>query len=449
MKLVVLKCPECNATVRTGEDATRVRCDYCGAEALVQRRAGILRRPLRVDADPGGPTRVATEVATWWAYIPVAALLLGMLAPPVIGVVLCNVARVDQARREADRLRPRWGGRGVLVADVNGDGTADIVGSAYQLGSPKNVQLIAAVDGAGGKLLWLAPLPGEDRGVATLAGGLVVHGAGAKVMGIGLRDGRVRWSATLDEKVQGLCAGDDGASVLVRTADERLHPLKLADGHTGPARAAAGAPCRPAEHGDPEQDRPDRLICKSYQRGELVVGDRIAGMSSDLALQRPSANVLLALGHKAPGSRVPMIAAYRWPTAVGPAEQPGAPRTAADALEVVRRLRQQKERQPTVLWKTAVPAGDPLAAEERDLEPRQVDLDARTVLAVYPVKGDDRSHRLTAFSLETGKRLWDVAIGEASHPTVALTPSHAVVSDTNLLLVVDRRTGKVVHVMRG
>jgi hypothetical protein len=460
VKLIAIKCPECNATVRAGPDAREVKCEYCGTQSQVQRRAGLLRRPVPVPAPKAG--QPALPVATqkrgpWWAWLLLAMIPAGMLAPIVLGIVFCNLERCEKQAR-AERLW--WDGGGAIVHDVNGDGTLDIVGLVYQVRSPNNRKMLAAFNGATGERLWLGADLGHEassRHPLVLCGQTLVRGnGGAGLMGISVKDGTIRWRIRLNEIVERICAGDDPSTVNALTADKKLHPVAVADGSIrSPRTLERSSDCKPIVDANPDRDRPDRLICEwSNDCRYWLVRNKIDGLASDLTLIRPSAKVNIALGRKSPGTHVPMIASYRWPEEKLPPEGMERVRAAKTEqrrrellVELVKRRIDDKDLRPKLLWRATVPGVDPLSVSHSTLEEDQVDLNDQVVVVAYELK-KSWVHRLTAFSVEDGRRLWDVALpGEGSLGAVVVTPTHAVVCRVRALQVYSLKTGKPAFLM--
>lgn len=455
MQLIKIKCPECAATVEVGATATQVTCAYCGKQSQVQRRTTLLRRPLPLPPPPPGqqPLPVAVEqgklgAGAWFAL---AAAVLSVATPCVVGPIMCHVEDAEKAEREARLRAPRWTGGGVVLRDLNGDGVQDVVGHMQRKGDPDE-GLVTAVNGASGAYLWHCSLGayrnGHERDPIGVVGNTMVRGHGASLLGLDLAKGAIAWRQTLAENIRHICAGPDGQTVRVMTADDKLQIVAVADGKLGPA--AQGA-CEPIEGPDPEADRPDRLICKSHGAcPELVVGDKIEGMASHLALHRPSRGVTIALGRKTPGTPVPIIARYGWPPVDEAAVAERMQRLPAD-WTVAQRWRARAnavwhlrgDARPAVLWKTPLPAANPLATSTAALDEERVDLTDEVVVAAYQETAGKRPWHLTAFAIADGRRLWDVNTGDGGPlRAVVATPTHALISMWTSLLAYDLKTGK-------
>ena len=174
------------------------------------------------------------------------------------------------------------------------------------------------------------------------------------------------------------------------------------------------------------------------------------------SIHHVASGATIALGHKKPGSRVPMIASYRWPREVEVDEsevrslhdqishEKDTKRRAElfDEYRAARaKVRAQSEKQPEAAWTAVVPGVDPLTANDREPEPEHADLNGVEVVVAYEMK-DSNHYRLTAFTIADGKRKWDIALpGERPLSAVIASPTHAMVSRWDGLYVYDLATG--------
>jgi len=374
MKAVVVRCPECNATLEAGAEAREVRCSYCGTLATVQRRTRFLQRPAPLP--PAGGDAPSLPRAIQPVAVAVPAIIAGVVLLVVLGVlgVIFSVARTVGG--------PKPGGS-MLLADANGDGTEDVVAEVRVRSS--EVNHVAAFDGRTGKELWRSDelWRGTRTGLLCVSGDVVLSSASGPVLrGLGLADGKPRFEVKLEEKVSHLCEGPDAQTVNVITADKRGQPLTLTDGRLGPA-GGSPALCRPL--------RCDQRSAGMYNeewanrdRRSLRRSLRLPGMVVERVIVQ--GGVTLALGGKSPGTRVPMLASIRESEAAAP--RPGDFAGSG----------------PQVLWQATAPAENPLSASS-GLDPYEVALDDTLVALSYQGGG---GHRLTAFTLADGKRRFDV-----------------------------------------
>src|SRR6185437_15673446 len=124
-----------------------------------------------------------------------------------------------------------WQGRGPILADVNGDGTPDIVGRLRYIAAADEITL-AAFDGASGRQLWESESLGTSEqvsdGVLGLAGDTLVFASPGQVSGFRVSDGKSKWKGTsLPEKVDAFCGAPQAGEVLLRLADDSIADLHL------------------------------------------------------------------------------------------------------------------------------------------------------------------------------------------------------------------------------
>jgi outer membrane protein assembly factor BamB len=425
MRAVVIRCPECGAQVNASPGAPTATCAYCGTTAQIQRRTGIFQRPEPRPAPPPelAHHRVAVERAS---RIGCAAIVAFIVA---VGSVIFFAGR--HATR--DQRVPRWDGApyGPVLVELTGDGVADVIGRVWVRGGEQSVYL-AAFDGASGERLWRSEPLGSRSDIHLaplgLAADVVLIGDGvAGVTAIATADGSTRWTIRLSEKVDRFCAGADGHAG-VRTADRTIHAVSLASGALAPA---PGGDCAPLPSDRPRVGSPDvvRYESSSERRG-LGLTDAGDGLRLGPVLELVSSGAAIGLAHRSPGSRVPMLAAYRWPEN----EPMGAD------------LRGRPQRPPPeVLWTAVVPTGDPLGVKEGEPDPDHVAIAAGTIVVAYELR-ERSAFRLAAFSLADGSRRWDVPIpGDGSLSVVAASDTHAFVSRWDGLNAFELDTGEHVY----
>lgn len=421
---IAIKCPECGAGLRVDDAAPTARCEYCGTTSQVRRRTRVLQIPMQVPELPGGvryPIATQRHTRGWVTGLALSGVLAGVVAP--LAGFLASRNQLGAVQRQLER--PQWDGVSRLITtDLDGDGVHDIIGRVETI-QPEHVAAIGAFDGRTGKRMWVSETIGlrSDvfQGPMALAGDVVVVGdGGAGLRAYAARDGSARWNIRLNEKVELLCAGAADGQVLVRTADERLHPIALADGAVQPSVAAKDQACRLLPSDAMRGDAPHRQHWAWHNEfRDLVPRGGLDGMDADEAVHHVPSGVVIALGHKQPGSRIPMIARYTG-----------------------------KGGDVKALWIATVPGGDPLQAYESDPEPEHVDLNEDVVVVGYQTK---RTHeyRVTAFAMADGARLWDVALpGTAPLASVNASPTHALVSRWDGLYVYDLRTGEPTYTIR-
>lgn len=453
MGAIAIRCPECGATIPAPASAPIATCEYCGTRSQIRRRTGFLERPEAPTHLPRGaqpmPVAMQQHTARWRVSLFLIPLFVGGM------IVFSIIAQRAAAEGPASLREPRADGTtGLAVVDVDGDGVLDLVGRA-QVIQPEHRTLVAAWHGTTGKRMWITAPIGlrSDVLMAPLAVAgqvvLISDGRGG-VFGFGLADGTPLWNIRLNEKVEEFCAGPEGV-VRARTADDQLHPIGVADGAVQPS--AGAGPCDPLP-GD--GTRGDRAAWQVWgwagNNRDQVPTTKIDGMKTDEVLYHRASGVTIALGHKTPGSRVPMIAAFQWP-AEDPVDIEALQRQSRETDDHNERhrlikaasaaSRAQRDRVPEVLWTAPVPGVDPLTVGERSPPATQAALDAETVVVAYDTR-TTHEYRVAAFRVADGRRLWDVALpGTMPMSVVALSPTHAIVSRWTGRYAFDRATGKL------
>jgi hypothetical protein len=416
-----VKCPECNAALEATAETQEVRCAYCGTLAQIQRRTRFLQRPAPLPPRP--PEAPAAKVATEGRSLSVG-VMVGVLVPVVffvgLPVLLCNL----------DWTTPY----GVTVlADVDGDGADDLVSVMRERES--EAMHLAAFDGQSGKLLWRSDeiRQGTSLGILCAAKGVVIESdKGASLNGINLADGELRWHVRLDEAVERLCAGDDASTVRVVRKDKRAHLISLSDGALRPASAAGT--CGPLRCDRPFGRRGRDLHHREQQRWQAA----LPGMKVEKVVEWGATT--LALGHKTPGSSVPMIASVR------PPRRPGK---VARARSGDFTGGHGQAGAPEVLWRTVVPATTPLSVKGGTPRPKDVAVSDKAVAVVYELS-DHSVNRLSVFSLADGRRRFEAQLPEAMRGTwrLLLTGQRVIVTSTwGITVALDVESGEEAYVI--
>jgi hypothetical protein len=434
MRAIAVLCPHCAARLEVDETARVATCSYCGTTSRIQARTRFLERAVPPPALP--PQERALPVATqrhsvrWSA----AVVLLPLL---VVGAALAASLAVRQAGGVGSKAR-LWQSPGVLVRDVTGDGVGDVIGWTQPI--PGEQTALAAFDGASGRRLWQRAMGTfqETRvGFLALAGDLVLYAdPRGELSALASADGATRWRATLGEQVEAFCADEGDAAVRVQTRDERWHRVDLAAGAV--AAAAAPSPCRalPNDRGDRQRGphrRHEGLLGWYSWTDDIATPRDLDGMKVGdiLQLAEGGGTIWIALGHKQPGTRVPMLARY-------------AVEGHEPALGNWRFLKSREKdavRFP-VAWTVEVPAREPLRAKEGD--PKRVAVAPGRVYVGYELA--DGPPRVAAFDLTTGARVFDVGLPRRSSTSLdhlTVIAGRLYVRDRWALLALHPDTGAV------
>jgi len=261
VRAIQVTCPHCGARLGAGT-AEVVTCEYCGTESRVQRRTGVLERVMPPPAATNLPVQIAVQTRSTFTLM---IILVSVIVPIVITtIVIFSVVR--ETRRVTNTLShlpkpttakpptyvkpedrpPSWQGTdGVLLVDVNHDGTPDLVGRGRQVARGDIIRVIA-LDGVTGKMVWQSEPVGTYtqtyQAPLALAGDLVVmaNDAGA-VQAFAVASGAKVWSTTTPERVTTFCSGE-GDAIVALGADQMLRPLARKDGALGTATRTPGKP---------------------------------------------------------------------------------------------------------------------------------------------------------------------------------------------------------------
>lgn len=404
-----MSCPHCGANLNVDDRSASVVCQYCGTSSRVQTRSRVLQIPRPLPSAPGPERPVArqrfrgaTPFLASSLFIGAVTLGIGIAAhrsdqaiPQAAYQQLHRaIASVERVVSPTPASPDTWSTGVPLVTDVDGDGADDLIGLTRNVHDGDRVQL-AAFAGATGAVLWRGERLGTYSAMVQagifLAGELVlVATPSGDLQAYARADGSPRWRISLGERVAEICAiGARPEAALVGTRDRRWHKVALADG----SRATAGAPKR-------VEPRSRSGLALAWVEGRLPAGTclplatagrdampglatadswarlaKIEGMSV-LRLARRGSGPVVAIGHKTPGTPVPMLAVLDG-----------------------RKLR----------WKAVVPGSGPLDARADDTH---LTVDESSVFQVW--EGKD-GPRLAAFALVDGRRRWEVAL----HPELA------------------------------
>ncbi len=386
-----VKCPECGATLSVAADTTAVTCEFCGKPSRIQRRTRVLKLPI-----PLPPPASHEPAAVARAHAGTGPVVLAIVLLTAVGIPLAVAGALVAKSLGAFDL-PYWLGKPLLVADADGDGEADFIG--IDRNRRKDQARLMACSGRDGHVLWESAPLGRYKDVSgklmDVAGDAVlIADRQAHLEAIDLRTGKHRWTVTAAEVVSAVCPSSATGRALAATSDEKSWSVALSDGALAPSDDACPA------HGSNDVRGGTRVAIRALTIPGMIVGDVFAR----------GAGPRIALGSKAPGTPVPMIAAL---------DGAGA-----------------------VAWKSEVPGHDPLAAEARGVE--HAAFSDRDVAVVYSRSGDAPTE-LTVFDRASGRRRFEVALSPGasrSSAVIALTANTVAVSSAGTLEVFDLADGR-------
>lgn len=410
MKAIRVTCPHCGATLRVAEGATTVSCEYCNTPSAVQRRTRILERVVL--PPPSVPTNLPRAVqrhSRAWLGFALATVFVPMIVTGVfvtrsvrratqlsITTSSTNTSHTSTTVRPEDRP-PDWQGTdAALVADVDGDGTPELIGRGRRVNAGDVVMLLA-LDLQTGQPKWtgepLGTYGDTYRGTLTLAGDLLLFASLAgEVRAFAVATGKPAWKLQLDERVAYFCAStaaaEAGPTIDAVGADDVIRPLARADGAAGPRRDAPKR--RGREDVCPRLPSDDTT---AYERAkELGYDNRLTkqlGLWIDAVVVGPGGRI--AGGSRAKGTHVTTLV-----------------RLADDGTE---------------LWRQTASA-DGLGAEGG---PRTMVVGDRETCVMYYSK----EYRIACFAIADGRRLWDAA-APGAHTALAIVGRSLVVTSSDL-----------------
>lgn len=425
MRAIQVKCPNCNAQLRADETTPSVTCEYCGTASQIQRRTRILERvkpPAQID--PAMHYAVQSHSSGWkW-------MILGLVLVPVlitVIVVVTVVSRVRQAVRveipkeitaafgsngKVRERGPSWQGTySVLVADVDGDGTPELVGRGRRVNAGDSIQVLA-LELATGTIKWqsepLGTYTDTYTGPLSIAGDIVVHANNSgTIQAFALKDGTRKWKVTQDERVAGFCL--DGENLITVGADDMLRTYARADGSVvGTPKAAPGKGRRSLDAKPPCAVLPDdrHTVFERVEDSRRARYNqyRIDGAKHDLdvehAIDGPDGGRVLG-GTRKGGTRVTTI-------------------VAVDAKNVER-------------WRSAA-AVEALTATGA---PRHIVVGERETCIIYY----SNTYRTACFAMADGKRLWDLEASPSFAEGLLIIGRFLVMTSSRNIEVRDVETG--------
>ena len=415
MRAISMKCPNCGARLETNETAHTVSCKYCGTQSRVQHRTRILER--KIELPPPRPAQRRMPVAKqkhgmgWIVFV-------STLMPLFIGgaIFYTTMKRTGGFSKISGALTGvtdtvigdlmQYSGSGnALLFDVNGDGESDVIGTVRYVQN-NDSHHVAAFDGLSGEQLWESETFGTHddaiSGTMALHGGTVVQSdSRGNISGFSAKSGERLFKVSLGEKLKSLCA-DGTSSLAVHLADKTWKSMDLATGaFTKLDDEPAGCAQIPS---DSEHGQIDTEYSNDHRRGHHKLKVHVEGMqvrTTVALLNQPGRYI--ALGHKVPGTRIPMLAAFHDAEMDVTAE---APDPAGEKRRKSKRKKKSHGPKYVVDWSSDLPGLDPLGVREG--APELVAANQQCVASLYEPKS--RNPRLVCFNPVSGIRLWDTPL---------------------------------------
>lgn len=391
MRAIVVRCPQCGATLDVKGEVTSITCSYCETTSRIQPRTRVFQVPVQLPRPQPHVVQmpVAVQKFSWVALLPIFILLA------VIGTgVIFGVTGLRRSLGGGSKLF--WAGDVPVLRDVDGDGVGDPIGLVRYIMADDRAHL-AAYSGKTGARLWESESLGNysklGQRMLAEAGDLVLMATDTgTLVARDAKTGKVRWEKTFGEKIEELCAGPSPTELVVLTADEKWHVLDTA----GKQRDATPLVRLDRARGDDGAGlffeaaaERDPVLCES-------ISNRTWSKPVGLLAFEPTF-IRDTYKLEIPNLRIANLLRYPGgPIVVVGTKQPGTSILQVAALDPSLAVR----------WKLDVPAVEPLVSRADD---KHVTLSSTAILALYQPK-DPAKPRVTSIEIASGKRLWDVEL---------------------------------------
>ena len=314
-------CPNCSAALVV-KDARVVKCEYCGKEVELEKES----RPPQVSAPRPAPVKVTVATPKSPKVVVIAVLIPVIFAGGMIAFSVMMAKRAQQGVSDpAGGHSPKgesihWESRILpALARVNGDEVDDIISRYTLYENERSNVYIGAFDGQSFKRLWKAgPFGDTSKDGASQHTHFVVTGSRVAVTDhatmvhiLDLATGTEQRAVRLSDRATRGCAPPDGSDkAWIEVADEQNVSIDLTTGAIQPMERPEY--CRK----EVELTHSSRCWHQDFQRSRQALADCIApsklGKSKSFNPEYglKAEGKVVALGHKQPGTRVPMVAGY-------------------------------------------------------------------------------------------------------------------------------------------
>ncbi len=376
--------------------------------------------PAPLPAQRQFPIATQRHGATW--LIVVAVLLPLILGGGIFYVVMKKTAGLRQLGEAAstsnaissnERMMKYTSPGNTLTYDVNGDSHPDIITKVNYVINQKGV-FLAAFDGTNGKKLWQSPHVGsmqETAGqITAIVGNTVLQTDSlGNIAGFSVSNGSQLYKVSLGEKLTSLCGNGDH-SIAVNLADKSWKQMSLPDGSFIPL---PGPPENCSElQRSYRRRRLNRLFFSGGHAREAAsepskLNVDVDGMNITETVVIPGeagTEFFLAVGYKAPGTRIPMLARFHdaaLDEAANQVDTEGTPKKK-------RKTKNNSKRTFAIDWSVALPSVDPLTTTTG--APNWLASSASCIATAY--EKQKAPPVLVCFAPTTGERKWEVSVSK-------------------------------------
>ena len=377
-------------------------CSYCGTVSFIQRPRAA-PAPVVVRSSTNLLVFVALGCGVFvMAGVGLCVFLLTGRADESVTVVPASPRATSAAPISAATVAPSATAKvppikvlsnfPPLLADVDGDGSDDIVVALASKESAGTTEHYAAFSGRTGReLSRTAALPERNNALPIVDGRrLITASDSGQLTSYGLGNGSQQWTTALGARATPFCATKSSDSLLILTDEDRRLAVDSTTGRQSESKEPCTSALARSERGDDPHDRHDYSAprgTESYYCGGVTVMGSANYSVADQCLARAHIDTdhldgmvghrlwksdqnWLVFGVRKPGSAVPMVG-------------------------LIARGR--------LAWKAEVPLDNPLEAQEGG--PQYVALSGNQLIVAYSTTKDRRVF-VTAFAVEGGTRRW-------------------------------------------